>query len=668
MKKKILVVDDDKVIADVMAKCLEEESREIIKAYEGETAYQIILDKKPEIVITDLRMPGMSGWELFDKTKNINPDTIFIFVTGYGNIPDAAESIKKGVFDYLEKPFSTQKLKLTVKSATEYHNIALENQELQKKLMYVTEHIEDFENLVLTSSKLRRVSNFGLVINRIESHKELYRLLLKAAVEITGTSEARLYRFFMEDEKMSLSLFDFVTEGKKDEDVHGKSSAFDSEGIIAKNHLGGEMASDQETLCIQIQDVYPLWGVLYLEKKISGEKYNIEDFLHVSILARKVAKRLNELVVKKRVLGFPSDSDDVKEGYKRLKTQKLVTDEALLISTLILDRKFNILDMDQVYRNNFGSDSSSVGGSFWEEPIWKSLKESIRNQLLAAVEEKKIFTWAGKVPLGMSGKDWSIRFRVIPTKAIIANSKEEYCYLIIIEDFTEIEKIKKELTILENLITLESFSASVAHDLNNLIDGLNRLLQVLEKQARSLISAEYFKIIYSTINKIEATITLLQEEAWSKQLKQHRLPLDKLLEEAIFLMSSRFSEKRITVKKHYEAGCQDISIPADIYNVFINIMKNAFEAMGMNGTLDIWIKQNDDPCYVDVVFEDDGCGVPDDLLEFFGKPFFTTKENGTGLGLVLCEKTLRKYNGWLNMSPRTPRGTTVTVSFPKAIN
>ena len=65
-------------------------------------------------------MPDIDGWELFKRTAAMRTKMVFIFMTGYGNIPDSADSIRKGVFDYLEKPFSSHKLKCVVNSAIDF--------------------------------------------------------------------------------------------------------------------------------------------------------------------------------------------------------------------------------------------------------------------------------------------------------------------------------------------------------------------------------------------------------------------------------------------------------------------------------------------------------------------------------------------------------------------
>ena len=94
-----------------------------------------MLTEKPyDLVITDLKMPGMDGIELFDELKDINPEIPVIILTAYGSLETAEEATKKGVADFITKPFRKDAILLTIKRVLELARVKRENIELKKKL------------------------------------------------------------------------------------------------------------------------------------------------------------------------------------------------------------------------------------------------------------------------------------------------------------------------------------------------------------------------------------------------------------------------------------------------------------------------------------------------------------------------------------------------------
>ena len=130
----ILIVDDEKNYLLVLEALLAPEGYEIITTDKAEKALNIIKDSDLDLVITDMKMPGMSGMELLEATKRINPDLPVIMMTAYGTIEMAVEAMKKRAYDYITKPFQNEELKLTVKKALENYRLIKENRLLRKAL------------------------------------------------------------------------------------------------------------------------------------------------------------------------------------------------------------------------------------------------------------------------------------------------------------------------------------------------------------------------------------------------------------------------------------------------------------------------------------------------------------------------------------------------------
>lgn len=113
----ILVVDDEKNTRDGICHFLESLDYDVTTAEDGETALKLFREEKPDIVLSDMRMPGMGGIALLEKIRNQTPDALVILLTAYGSVEDAVKSMKKGAFYYLTKPVNLEELEFLIKKS-----------------------------------------------------------------------------------------------------------------------------------------------------------------------------------------------------------------------------------------------------------------------------------------------------------------------------------------------------------------------------------------------------------------------------------------------------------------------------------------------------------------------------------------------------------------------
>ena len=152
-KYKILVVDDEEVIRNSLAEWLSDTGYESFIASDGPQALKIIQDTDIDIMLCDLKMPGMDGMEVMKQAQKINPDLAVIIMTAYGTIASAIDAIKAGAYDYLEKPFCPERVEVLIKNIMTHKNVVKENIALRKEL---TKKYQ-FEELVGKSPKMQAV-------------------------------------------------------------------------------------------------------------------------------------------------------------------------------------------------------------------------------------------------------------------------------------------------------------------------------------------------------------------------------------------------------------------------------------------------------------------------------------------------------------------------------
>jgi DNA-binding NtrC family response regulator len=155
-KGKILVVDDEVVICKSIQRILSPEGYEVEFSLSGEEALEKLNQESFDIVITDLKMPGMDGIELLVKVKEKDPEIIVIMITGYSTVQTAVQAMRMGALDYIPKPFTPEELVVVVEKALDKKKLIFENIYLHKEL----EAKYSFENIVGNSPKMQEVFKF----------------------------------------------------------------------------------------------------------------------------------------------------------------------------------------------------------------------------------------------------------------------------------------------------------------------------------------------------------------------------------------------------------------------------------------------------------------------------------------------------------------------------
>jgi len=133
-KIKILVVDDERGLCVGVQEALKREGYVVDAANEAPAALKLISERLYNVVLTDVKMPGMSGLQLLKEAKEKSRDTLFILMTAFGTVESAVQAMKEGAYDYLSKPLDMQRLRALVMKALEFQVVIAENNELRLRL------------------------------------------------------------------------------------------------------------------------------------------------------------------------------------------------------------------------------------------------------------------------------------------------------------------------------------------------------------------------------------------------------------------------------------------------------------------------------------------------------------------------------------------------------
>ena len=138
MKKNIsahiLIVDDEAYIRRTLKSVLENEPYEVDEAVDGVDCLSKIKQKKYDVIFLDIRMPRMDGMEALEKVQELSPESSVVMISGHGNIETAVESVRKGAFDFLQKPLDLNRVLITIRNALDRSNLITETKVLQRRV------------------------------------------------------------------------------------------------------------------------------------------------------------------------------------------------------------------------------------------------------------------------------------------------------------------------------------------------------------------------------------------------------------------------------------------------------------------------------------------------------------------------------------------------------
>jgi two-component system, NtrC family, nitrogen regulation response regulator NtrX len=155
---KILIIDDEQVILETLSDILKYEKYEIQTAKDGKSAIELIKSDTFDVILCDIKMPGMDGIELLTKSMEISPDTPVIMISGHGTIETAVEATKKGAYDFIAKPPDLNRLLITIRNAMDKSNLITETKTLKRKVTKTRDIIGQSEPIMRIKETIDKVA------------------------------------------------------------------------------------------------------------------------------------------------------------------------------------------------------------------------------------------------------------------------------------------------------------------------------------------------------------------------------------------------------------------------------------------------------------------------------------------------------------------------------
>ena len=263
-----------------------------------------------------------------------------------------------------------------------------------------------------------------------------------------------------------------------------------------------------------------------------------------------------------------------------------------------------------------------------------------------------------------------VRLYMVPIDAQVGHDGSG-AYVIVLSDITEERVSMEERLESERIDSIVRLAAGVAHELGNPLNSLTIHLQLVERKLKKLAKqpdatklAESLQVCQGEVERLDGIITHFLKAIRPQKLELNELDLLKLVEDVLRVQEAELSNRKLEVKVEVSDDLPTILGDRDqIKQAFFNLIKNAMEAMQPSGSLRILARCDDD--YVYLQFADNGSGISEENLYKVFQAYYTTKEEGHGLGMMIVERIMREHGGHINIESQKEAGTAITLQFPQ---
>jgi two-component system sporulation sensor kinase A len=360
------------------------------------------------------------------------------------------------------------------------------------------------------------------------------------------------------------------------------------------------------------------------------------------------------------VYGIAKDITEIKQKRKKLRENEALY-QLLMENSLDLITK-STPNGEFLYISSY---SKEIIGFTPDELIGKSVKELIHLDDLNDYENNKEIVSSGhgngRITFRMKHCNGHYIWVEALCKPILNDQNVVSEIISVIRDVTEKKRTEALLLQSDKLSVAGQLAAGIAHEIRNPLTAIKGFLQLIEAEQDT--QKTYFDIINSEMNRIELILGELLILSKPHALKFEKKNIKQIFDQVKALIDTQAIMNNIEVEITYLSNLQTLLCDENqLKQVFINILKNSIEAMHNGGKITVEVDTTESN-QMQIRFIDQGCGITEENLQRIGQPFFTTKEKGTGLGLMISMKIIEKHNGTIHISSEN-NGTEIEVTLP----
>lgn len=636
---KLLLADDEQSIRRVLGLSLQDRGYEVLTAEDGHSAYEAYRAHDPDIVLADIKMPGLDGVELLKRIKRESPDTEVIMITGHGDMELAIQSLKHDACDFVTKPIKEDVLDIALGRAEEKLS-------MRRQLRDYTERLEDMVRE--QSAKLveaEKVAAAGQVLDRLTT-------ALNGIADDLENGESP----FFQEIPCLISLHDSSLRvvrinqpfrerfgdrlGDASWAVYGKGAAGDTDCPAKRCLHSGQPEKSREFATDAHGEIVPL---LVHTVPIRDTEERVDMVMEVGVDLTRVQNLQQELF-------------STQWRYQQL------FDEVPCYIT-VQDRDLRIRAMNRQFKQDFGNEPGECCYRIYKHrtepcpecPVLKTFEDGHSHQYETVVTAR-------------SGEQQNV---LIWTAPIRDNEGEVTQVMEMSTNITEIRQLQDHLTNLGMLLS------SVSHNIKNLFTALDgamyKVSSGLAKKDEAKVEQGWHRVSH-LVGRIKGMVVDILDYAKQRELERRPVSARELHERLVEQIEPRTAGYGIRLD--HELPGEDLELFADteqMLNALHNILDNAVEACladpgkeSGSHVIHLYFREESQD-WAACVIEDNGVGMDRETREKMFTLFFSTKGNrGTGLGMFIAGQTVSRHGGRIEVESEPGWGSRMTVWLPRS--
>lgn len=346
---------------------------------------------------------------------------------------------------------------------------------------------------------------------------------------------------------------------------------------------------------------------------------------------------------------------------KRIKRQMDFILDHMPESVAIVDSAYNIIYVNDGFEKLYGMIREEVIGQkviSLEFQLDEQEKKKYADMLKRAFNGHPIQNYETK-RMVKNGKRIIVSTTLFPIK----NHLDKITSVSLISrDITELKHAEKALIKSEKLAVVGELAAGVAHEIRNPLTTIKGFMKLIEDSAKDK-EKKYIQLMLDEVDRINSITNEFMTIAKPQAKKYKKEKIDQIIDDVIQFYQPNLLINNIELLKLTEEPLPRVVCEKhQIKQVMINLIKNAAEAMPNGGKITFDFRY--DPEYVWIEIKDEGNGIPKEIMGRLGEPFYTLKEKGTGLGLMVCFRIIEEHRGFIHIHSEEGKGTTINIQLP----
>ncbi|CDQ39908.1 sporulation kinase C [Virgibacillus kapii] len=325
---------------------------------------------------------------------------------------------------------------------------------------------------------------------------------------------------------------------------------------------------------------------------------------------------------------------------------------------LVLDALGRLTYVSKTVESILGYHPSDLVGKLWHELISAEDASYMKDNFDETHTQTQSFT------MNVVNRDGKYIWSECSAAKIVDQENGRTYYLATIADIRDKKEVEEMMIRSEKMSVAGQLAAGIAHEIRNPLTSLKGFLQLLQAGVKR--KEEYYNIMIEEIEKME---TITSELLFiSKPLTDNKKmeSIAAMIHDVVVLLQPQAKMKNIEIEYTISKKEQIFCDRSQVKQVLINLVKNAIEAMDDGGKIRLITHSTD--THVEINIVDEGPGIPEEIIHKLGEPFFTTKQSGTGLGIMITKQILERHHAFLEIKANEQMGSTFRILFPVIMN